>query len=709
MSFIDLQLKREADLVDPTRNRSFRNAQRAGGDGGYAAVIVEEIGQSVANALRAEVSEDWAMNVDPETGEFTQPWAPMWKVLSPDILGIELIASIFDVEILGKDALEQVVLDRFVERLRVLLAFLRAKQEHTALFEEHTALLRKRGAQWSSTTKQLEFIEAANVDLSVVEQDLLRRIGMVTLGIAVDCKFVQKDKDKSKFFLSLTRSVRRRIQKNMEGRALARPIRRPMVCRPKDWNEAGVNGGFLSDWMAYSLVDGDSLTSPMVNEAANGMQSTGYTIFEPTLQLVTRALKGYVSGLKTIDGKAMRALATIKEAESLLGVTFYYCVKCDYRGRFYYVSDSLNPQGSDIDKALLCYAQGCERTPEVMRWVKVHTANVFGHDKLSFEERVQWCDDHIDEMKVDPLAFWKANDPGEKSRFCAHTAMLQLIGDGPITLPIQIDATCSGLQHLSAMAGDEDVAIATNVIPSEDGLRRDPYVSTAEACGRERAEVKRPVMCIPYGISLQGMVDQLVEEGIEPCRIAATALAEDIWASCEDLMSGVLSIMRFLKAGGKALAEAGVRPQWTTPSGFTVVTPTAVIKHRITIIDAKGNKVKTQFGVEAREELDANKTVCGMAPNFVHSYDAALVAMVVSRWDGPITCIHDCFATLPHLMDALRRLIHECFVELYGVDAIQRVRNEFVHSAPLGVSIPLPPVRRDMDLTRSLESEYMYS
>jgi DNA-directed RNA polymerase len=344
-----------------------------------------------------------------------------------------------------------------------------------------------------------------------------------------------------------------------------------------------------------------------------------------------------------------------------------------------------------------------------LRWLKIHTANKFGFDKASFEERVEWCDERYDEMQADPVAFWKGNDPGDKDRWSALAAVLDLVGTGPITTPIQVDATCSGLQHLSAMAGDEAVAVATNVMPSKDGLRNDPYITTAEACGRERAEVKQSVMCIPYGISLAGMIDQLIEEGIEPDRIEAKSLAEGIWASCEELMSGVLSIMKFLKAGGRALAEAGVRPQWTTPSGFVAVMPTAILKRRISIMDAKGNMVKTQFGVESADTVDPNQVVRGMAPNFVHSYDAALVALVVSRWDGPITCIHDCFATTASKMDALRKLIHKCFVELYGSDAILKVRNEFIHSAPLGASIPLPPVRREMDLTASLDSEYMYS
>tara|TARA_R100000458_G_scaffold59865_1_gene72300 strand:+ start:3770 stop:5866 length:2097 start_codon:yes stop_codon:yes gene_type:complete len=697
---IDLQIKRETALVEPTRNRSFRNAQRAGGDGGFASAVVDEIGQSLSNALRAEVSDDWAE---------TQPWFPMWKVLSPDIVGTEMIASLLDVEILGKKALEQVVLDRFVERLRISLAFLRAKVENETLFEEHTQLLRKRGAKWASRDKQVEFLEVTDTDLSVVEQDLLRRLGMVALEIAVRSGLLQKDKRDRCFHLSLTRSWRRRIARNLKDRALARPIRRPMVCRPKDWNEAGVGGGYLSDWMAYPLVDGDSLASPMVVAMANKMQATGYRINEKVLTLAQRGLEAYRSSVEEVDTKIHKAEATFKEANALLNDVFYYPVKCDYRGRVYYVSDILNPQGWDLDKGLLRFAEGCERTPQAMRWLKIHTANVFGQDKLSFEQRVAWCDERMDEMSADPVAFWKGNDPGDKSRWSALAAVLDLVGDGLITVPIQVDATCSGLQHLSAMAGDEVVATATNVIPSDDGCRRDPYITTAEACGRKRSEVKRPVMCIPYGISVSGMVDQLIEEGICSSRMEAQGLAETIWASCEELMSGVLGIMRFLKKAGKMLAEAGIRPSWTTPSGFTVVMPTAVLQRRISIMDAKGNMVKTQFGVEARDLVDTNQTVRGMAPNYVHSYDAALVALVVSRWDGPIVCIHDCFATTADRMDDLRALIYECFVELYGDDAILKARNEFVHSAPADVSIPLTPQRREMSLSATSLSEYMYS
>ena len=697
---IDLQLQREEALVEPTRNRSFRNAQRAGGDGGFAVAVVDEVGHSLSDALRATIGDDYAK---------AQPWYPMWKVLSPDILATSLVASVFDVEILGKIALEQVVLDRFVERLRISLAFLRAKQENATLFEEHTKMLRKRGAKWASRDIQVRFLEVTDTDLSVVEQDLLRRIGMVVLGIAVDSGLIRKDKADSKFYLSLTRSWRRRILRNMEGRALTRPIRRPMICTPKDWNKAGVGGGFLSSWMAYNLVDGDSLASPMVVEMANRMQRVKYCINEEVLKIAHRGLKAYRASLDAVDGKVLRAQASLKEADSLLGSEICFPVKCDYRGRVYYVSDLLNPQGCDLDKGLLCSAEGCPRTAQAMRWLKIHTANCFGFDKATFDERVVWCDERIDEMKTDPVAFWKANDPGEKARWAALAALLDLVGDGPIKVLPQVDATCSGLQHLAAMAGDESVATATNVIPSSDGLRCDPYMTTADACGRDRSEVKLSVMCIPYGISLPGMIDQLIEEGIEPCRIKATILAEEIWASCEGLMSGVLSIMKFLKSSGRVLAEANIRPQWTTPSGLVVVMPTAILKRRISIMDPKGNMVKTQFGVESSDQVDPNQVVRGMAPNFVHSYDAALVALVVSRWDGVITCIHDCFATTADKMDDLRTLIHECFVELYGVDAIQRVRNEFVHSAPSGVNIPLTPVRRDMDLTRSLTSEYMYS
>ena len=168
-----IQLSRESALVEPTRERSFRNASRAGGDGGFAVVVVDEIGKKVSQALQCDIST-FEANGNLEA----QDWLPVYMALSPDIIGCEFIGAVMDTDLCGDNAKKQTVLDRFVERCRIPLAFLRAKGLNEEYFEEYTTSLNKKGAKWASRDTQKRFVEATNTDLTVVEQDLLRRLGL---------------------------------------------------------------------------------------------------------------------------------------------------------------------------------------------------------------------------------------------------------------------------------------------------------------------------------------------------------------------------------------------------------------------------------------------------------------------------------------------------------------------------------------------------
>ena len=41
-----------------------------------------------------------------------------------------------------------------------------------------------------------------------------------------------------------------------------------------------------------------------------------------------------------------------------------------------------------------------------LKWMKVHLANLFGNNKIPHSERIQWTDDHIEQVReavADPL------------------------------------------------------------------------------------------------------------------------------------------------------------------------------------------------------------------------------------------------------------------------------------------------------------------
>lgn len=71
--------------------------------------------------------------------------------------------------------------------------------------------------------------------------------------------------------------------------------------------------------------------------------------------------------------------------------SIYFPMQLDFRGRCYAVSSYLTPQGADHSKGLLLFTEGKPLSaPEAVKWLAVHGANVWGNDKVSLEDRHAW-------------------------------------------------------------------------------------------------------------------------------------------------------------------------------------------------------------------------------------------------------------------------------------------------------------------------------
>jgi DNA-directed RNA polymerase len=102
--------------------------------------------------------------------------------------------------------------------------------------------------------------------------------------------------------------------------------------------------------------------------------------------------------------------------------------------------------------------------------------------------------------------------------------------DLKINNPILFDASCSGIQHLSAMTKEVDMAIQVNLIPTSENpeldapkdfytyalervreaLRKHPK-EVLNKISLNRKIIKKSVMTIPYNISLTGIGEHLME------------------------------------------------------------------------------------------------------------------------------------------------------------------------------------------------------
>lgn len=164
---------------------------------------------------------------------------------------------------------------------------------------------------------------------------------------------------------------------------------------------------------------------------------------------------------------------------------FFFRVSMDFRGRLYYRSAHMNPQMGDDIKVMLTLADKKPLGPEGTRWLCWGVASacgVDGCDKLPFEERVLWTSRNYAEIKSIIREGAQSNllsDAAEPALFLQRaTELVNAFESGdyesyPTSITIAMDATCSGLQILSAVALDNEGGTLVNLCDS--GKRQDIY------------------------------------------------------------------------------------------------------------------------------------------------------------------------------------------------------------------------------------------
>jgi DNA-directed RNA polymerase len=158
----------------------------------------------------------------------------------------------------------------------------------------------------------------------------------------------------------------------------------------------------------------------------------------------------------------------------------YFPHSIDFRGRAYPIPAPFNHQGDDICRSLLRFGDKKRLGPRGWFWLRVHAANMFGVDKVAFEDRLKWVEDNMEKIIL------LANEPfAEKSLefvnshtddFWQTVNVASEIRDAVISgnpeefmsnLPIHQDGSCNGLQHYAALGRDSFGAKAVNIVPSE--------------------------------------------------------------------------------------------------------------------------------------------------------------------------------------------------------------------------------------------------
>jgi DNA-directed RNA polymerase len=81
-----------------------------------------------------------------------------------------------------------------------------------------------------------------------------------------------------------------------------------------------------------------------------------------------------------------------------LGDIFYQPHNLDFRGRAYPLPPHLNHMGDDLSRGLLLFGEGKPLGEHGLRWLKIQLSNMYGYDKATFDERVEFVHKHLDDI-----------------------------------------------------------------------------------------------------------------------------------------------------------------------------------------------------------------------------------------------------------------------------------------------------------------------
>lgn len=456
----------------------------------------------------------------------------------------------------------------------------------------------------------------------------------------------------------------------------------------------------------------------------------------------------------------------------------FFPYQLDFRGRIYAVPH-LNPQGADHQKALLRFANGKPLGSEGWKWLAIHGANVAGYDKASLEDRVNWVMDNEEEIlgiAKDPYTNrgWTGNvgdveidKPWQFLAFCFEWAGYCDHGEAFVSkLPVAMDGSCSGIQHFSAMLRDEIGGAAVNLVPAdlpadvyqlvankviqqaridaetgtEDELRHTddgrPYVKEGTKTiakqwldfGITRKVTKRSVMTLAYGSKEYGFKEQLMEDIIRPAKQSgkefpfqgdgyqgAQYMAKTIWVAVNQVLVKAGEAMKWLQHAASLAASEELPVRWTTPVGFPVMQAYADLERRKVKTAINGKLVYLTM-YQDKDSLDRRKQSQGIAPNFVHSCDAAhmMLTVVRAKQDGinNFAMIHDSFGTTAGDVEQLYHTVRESFVEMYeDIAVLENFREEIEQqlSEKNREKLELLPERGTLEIRGLLDSRYAFA
>lgn len=464
--------------------------------------------------------------------------------------------------------------------------------------------------------------------------------------------------------------------------------------------------------------------------------------------------------------KAMTYERQMLQACELEGKVFWQPHAFDFRGRLYPSNQMLTSQGDHVARGLIEFANGKRVGASGIHALKLQVANTFGWDKELLEDRIANVDGILDEIMELPYCDSIANNLIAKADepmafYAAAWELSKCLSSGNPELyvshtPVSVDGVTNGLQLLSLLSKDQVGAEKTNCTASP--TRNDLYMEVADAVKAimtqllndsetdeetrqavlawspkmkidklARAITKRPLMTTSYGVTKEGIREQLVADrlvddlivpqcfsGLSPKRARhklAGYMRDWIIEGRVTAVAQSVKIMDYLKTTAKVLAVNDRPLSWVTPDGCEVAQCYVVLKDKnVRTFDNWMRRLRTRT-----DKLSPSKNAGAAAPNVVHSLDASMLrqtALALSRVNiTDMAFVHDSYAVHCCHLDDLNRVLRLVAVDMFKGDWLYDSFYEGL-AALVGdsVTLPTPPPQGVLDVENELPNAlYFFS
>lgn len=441
---------------------------------------------------------------------------------------------------------------------------------------------------------------------------------------------------------------------------------------------------------------------------------------------------------------AQRKLA----AEFAPAARIFYPWSADWRLRSYPSCNTVSPQSSDLGKSLLRFGTGIPLGKDGFKWLSVTLCNNIGHDKVSFSDRLEYVLERretIERCVQDPIhnQEWMRWDEPFRGLACAREWVEAVNDRENFTshIPAAVDGTCNGFQHYAALGRDPIVGRYTNLVASDVPDSIYTHVANAAIIINERncnelpfrdeqgdilpcfawqgnigkPLVKQPTMTTPYSVTSSGVMDQIYDNidlsTLRGNRIKNLHYARDlVRAAIREVATSASDIMEWLRAVAKISAKENKNLVWTSPLQVKIVqrypkfSESAIYTefHRVYWRDARKDD---------KEEISPYKHCNGIAPNFIHSLDAAHMMMTMKAAHDELgvtdfCMVHDSYGVHAGYMERFHQIIREQFVELHRTNWLAHLAEEV--SQYLDTEIPEPPSVGTLDIEEVLNSPFLF-